>query len=282
MKFSRVFSTNNLKVVQRGANAVTTLAVLSCALLGCFRSGSGPNGAVDPERQSRGEYGLAVDALNRGQTRTALVHVNKAIELDDENADAHLLLATVYIQFCTYTPDDCRLSEAEKSARKALKLRATFREARNTLGSVLINEKKYAEAIEVLKPLADDIEYATPWHAWGNLGWAYLEKGEIPKAVDALRRAIAAQPFFCWGHQKLALAYEKKGDFAAAEEIISTGLSIDQPQCKNFADAYETRARFLTKRGAVEDARSDLEKCTQLGAGSPVGRRCAASLKHMP
>src|SRR5450432_2245323 len=72
------------------------------------RGGSGP-GAQDPSRQSQAEHDLGVDALIKGNLRQALAHAKKAVELDDENYDAQLLCATVYLGFCTYSPDECRL-----------------------------------------------------------------------------------------------------------------------------------------------------------------------------
>lgn len=248
--------------------------------LGCKTTGGA--GGADPERQSRAEHDVAADALAKGNLRMALAHAKKAAELDEDNADAHLLVATVYIAFCTYSPDECRLGEAEKAARLAVKKKQGFREAQNTLGVILVHEKKYDDAIGVLRPLTEDMLYATPENAWGNLGWALLEKGDVDKAVDALRRSVAAQPDFCWGNTKLGLAYEKKGDLRAAQQALSKAIETNRPECSAFPDALEQRARILTKLGEGDSARADLERCSKVGAGSPSGLRCAASLGKAP
>jgi type IV pilus assembly protein PilF len=107
-------------------------------------------GAADGESRSLAEYDLARDLwLNRGQTREALDHVLKAIELDHDNAEAAHLAALIYLDFCRQSTDACRLGEAERHAREALRLQPEFREARNTLGVALIHQKRYAEAIDV-------------------------------------------------------------------------------------------------------------------------------------
>lgn len=261
--------------------AAVGAAFLATLLSGCAGKGGGP-GSPDPERQSRAEHDVAADALAKGNLRTALAHAKKAAALDEENADAHLLVATIFIGFCTYSPDECRLGEAEKAARLAVKHKENFREAKNTLGVILVHEKKYDEAIAVLKPLADDILYATPENAWGNLGWAHLEKGELDQAVDALRRAVAAQPAFCWGNTKLGLAYERKGDLRAAQQALSKAIETNRPECTAFPDALELRARVLSKLGEADGARADLERCSKVGAGSPAGQRCSASLGKTP
>jgi len=236
----------------------------------------------DPERESVAEYDIAKDLfLNRRQPREALSHVLKALELDDENADAEHLAALIYLYFCAASTDECRLGEAEKHARRAVELRKDFREASNTLGVVLVHEKKYDEAIAVLEPLANDMLYATPETAWGNLGWAYLLKGDADKAVESLQRSVALQPDFCVGAYRLGLAFEKKGDDKAARDAFSRALETDRRECKLMQDAFRERGRVALRLGDREAARADLERCRLLAGETQTGKECAAMLATM-
>jgi Tfp pilus assembly protein PilF len=250
---------------------------------GCTaRAGRGASGP-DSERQSDAEYDIARDLYsNQHDPRGALAHLQKAIELNDQNADAFHFQALVYLHFCSASEFECRLSDAEVAARRAVKLRPDFREAQNTLGVILIQQKKYDGAIAVLQPLAGDILYQTPSVAWGNLGLAYLEKGQIDNAIEALRRSIAAEPRFCVGNFRLGLAYEKKGDLSAAREAFSRALETDRPECQQLQDAFEARARVYSKSKNCDLAKGDWEKCQRISTDSPAGRRCAASLKLSP
>lgn len=262
----------------------TLLAPIALALvvsaMGC--AGSRGRGA-DPEKQSDSEYDLARELfMNRHDARGALAHAQKATELNDENAEALHFTALIYLYFCTQTPPDCRLPEAEKNARRAVQVRPEFREAQNTLGVVLTQEKRYDEAIAVLKPLANDILYQTPWDAWGNLGLAYLEKGKFDEAIEALRRSVAAEPLFCVGNYRLGLAYEKKGDLLAAREALSRAIETDRAECRGLQDAFEARARVLSQTKNCPDARGDWERCRQIAANSPTGLRCTANLNSPP
>ena len=260
-----------------GAAAIGVAVSLACA--GGTRGASSP----DAERQSDAEYDVARDLLlTRHDPRGALAHVQRAVSLNPENADAYHLEALIYLYLCSGSPLDCRPAEAEDAARRAVKLRPDFREANNTLGVVLIQEKKYDEAIAVLKPLAADILYQTPWDAWGNLGLAYLEKGKVDDAIEALRRSIAAEPRFCVGNYRLGLAYEKKGDLSAAREAFSRALETDRPECQQLQDALEARARVYAKSKKCDLAKGDWEKCQKISVDSPAGRRCAASLRASP
>lgn len=233
--------------------------------------------AQDPERQSVAEHDLAADLwLRRNQPRQALEHALKAVELNDENADAAHLVALLYLDFCRRSADECRLSEAEKFGRRALEAKPDFREAKNTLGVVLVHEKKYDEAIRVLRPLAEDILYQTPENAWGNLGWAYLEKGDLDHAIEALKKSIAAQPNFCVGNFRLGLAYEKKSSPAAAVEAFTRAVETDHPSCRGLQEAFLGRARALLRLERPDEARADVDRCVQLDKRTAAGRECSA------
>jgi Tfp pilus assembly protein PilF len=231
---------------------------------------------------SESEYDIAKDLwLRRNQPREALSHTLDAVELDPDNADAHHLAALLYLDLCRRSPDDCRLETAERHARRAVDAKDDHREAINTLGVVLIHRKKYDAAIATLKPLTADILYQTPENAWGNLGWAYLEKGSVDLAIDALRRSVAAQPMFCVGNYRLGMAYEKKRQPAQALASLTRALETDHPACRALQDALFARARVLANLGELSDARDDLDRCMALKKSSPVAKDCASMMQKL-
>jgi type IV pilus assembly protein PilF len=249
--------------------------------LACSGGSGGPQ-AQDATQQSQSEYDVARDLwLRRGQTREALEHALKAVELDDENPDAAHLVALLYLDFCSHSRDDCRLPEAERHARRALQLKPDYREARNTLAVVLIHEKKAAAAVDILRPLTEDILYQTPENAWGNLGWAYLELGKLDPAIDALRRSIAAQPQFCVGNYRLGLAFEKKGEFGSALSAYSRALETEAPGCKSLQEAWAGRARVAFRAGNVDLARTDLASCLKLSQTTSAGKECRSMMTKL-
>jgi Tfp pilus assembly protein PilF len=229
-------------------------------------------------------YDVAREAFGKGQMREALAKVDEALDIDGDNADAALLGSIVLLAFCAKdeTSTDCRFDQAEKYARRAIASNPQLRDAKNTLGVILVHEKKYDDAIGVLKPLAEDILYASPEKSWGNLGWAYLEKGMATEAIDALRRSVAAQPAFCTGNLHLGMAYEKKGDLIAAREALTRALETERPGCDRLQEAYELRGRILAKQGSRDQAQADFQKCRDVGPLSPVGKRCEAELRALP
>jgi len=249
------------------------------AIFGCAGASQG-EGAKDPERISESEYDVARDLwMRRNSPREALDHALKAVELNEDNADAAHLVALIYMDFCSRNVDECRLSEAEKHARLALKAKPDYREATNTLGVILIHQKRYAEAIRVLKPLTEDILYQTPENAWGNLGWAQLESGATDAAIESLRRSVAAQPLFCVGLFRLGLAYERRHEDTAASETLTRALETQAPGCNGLQDAFAARARVELRMGNQDAARSDLERCRELSGKTTTGKECSSMLQ---
>jgi len=249
------------------------------ALFGCAGA-SGGEGAKDPERISESEYDVARDLwMRRNSPREALDHALKAVELNEDNADAAHLVALIYMDFCSRNIDECRLPEAEKHARLALKAKPDYREATNTLGVILIHQKRYADAIKVLKPLTEDILYQTPENAWGNLGWAQLESGATDAAIESLRRSVAAQPLFCVGLFRLGLAYERRHEDTAAAEALTRALETQAPGCNSLQDAFAARARVELRMGNQDAARTDLQRCTELSGKTVTGKECSSMLQ---
>lgn len=259
---------------------------LAC-LLSCvgFGVGLGCVAAQVPgeDPKARAEYDLGRVAFQQGSLREALSHVQASLQIDDADPEVHYLGAVILLAFCAKdeTSTDCRFEEAERHARKALETAPEMRDAKNVLGVILVHEKKYDEAVAVLKPLAEDILYGSPENSWGNLGWAYLMRGNVDEAIVALRRALSAEPRFCVGSYRLGLAYEKKGEYSLAQDAFTKALETDRSECKQLQDGYAARARVAAKTGSSDLVRADLERCRNTGPATAVGKRCAAELSTL-
>ncbi len=250
--------------------------------MGC--AGKTPGGGIhSPERQSESEYDLAVDTYHKGEYRQSLDHVLKAVELNDENAKANKFAAELYVLFCDKGEDltgpDCHIDLAEKYARAAVKADSKFNDAKNTLASVFILKKKYKEAIDIYSEIVKDPTYETMYLAWGNLGWAQVQAGQLDEGIRSLKNSTT-EPRFCVGYYRLGVAYEKKGDSAAALSAYTTALGNEG--CQRLQDAFAARARVLLALGKPQDARADLDKCRGIGEGSKTGKTCVKMLAGIP
>jgi Tfp pilus assembly protein PilF len=253
-------------------SVVSVIGVSACA-------GSSTNRppVANPERASEAEYDLSRDAFEKGRLREALDHAQKALQLDDSNVKAMYFTSLVYLGFCNVygmKAPDCHLADAEDFARKAMAADDQFRDARNTLGTVLILEQKYAEAMRVLEPLTKDPAYVSSSLAWGNFGWAQVLSGKVDDGIASLRNAVT-DPRFCIGHYRLGMAFEKKRDFVAAEKSFSDAVQVQIPECQGLQDAWFERGRVRLKLGNVNDAQSDFARCRDIGADTDTGKECA-------
>jgi Tfp pilus assembly protein PilF len=207
-----------------------------------------------------------------------LDHCRKAIELDEDNAPALYFASTIHLFFCSgkleLRDPDCSLRDAETYVRRALKVDPTFREAKNTLGQILILQSRYRDAIAVLAPLTKDPAFESSYLAWGNLGWAQVLSGSVDEGIQSLKNSVT-EPRFCVGHYRLGVAYEQKGDLADAERSLTDALSVDAPECKALQAAWGARARVRIKLGKAADARADFEKCRDLSMETVAGKECA-------
>ncbi len=254
---------------------------LPLALAACQRPVNGVPAGADPEKVSKAEFDLAQDDWKHGRLRSAMDHAQRASAADESHAEAHHFVSILYMALCQLE-SDCRWSEAEKYARKAVAADVEYRPAKHTLGVILIQEKKYDEAITILQPLAEDIIYKTPELAWYDLGGAHLEKGDADHAIDAFTKALALKPSFCWANYRLGLAWEKKGALDKAETELSNAVEPSDPACRNLQDAYEARARVRERLGHKSDAKQDYELCAKLSTATPSGKTCVAGWKRLP
>jgi type IV pilus assembly protein PilF len=110
--------------------------------------------------------------------------------------------------------------------------------------------------------------------AWGNLGWAYLELHNYPKAIDALIRSVQLRRDFCVGHFRLGRAFLATHDFAQAEQSFTSAVEAD-PRCDGFQDAWQLRGEARMSLGNREDARSDFERCVELQPKTESGKACS-------
>jgi tetratricopeptide (TPR) repeat protein len=261
----------------RTLGAFAAIALGTSMLAACNHNPPGvPNGA-DPEKVARAEYDLAQDEWRHGRLRSAMEHAIRASDADETYAEADHFVAILYLALCQIE-GDCRFDEAETYARKAVAADAEYRPAKHTLGVILVEEKKYDEAIKILQPLAEDIIYKTPELAWYDLGGAYLGKGDADHAIDALSKAIALRPSFCWADYRLGLAYEKKGVLKLAIDELSKAVEPPDPACRNLQDAYFARGRVWMRMGKKTDARGDFMTCVKLAPETDAGKSCSKSL----
>jgi TolB-like protein/Flp pilus assembly protein TadD len=159
----------------------------------------------------------------------------KALELDDNLAQAHLALAAIKTYY------DWDWAEAEREFKRALELNPNLPEAHAHYGWYLHlfgrNEEGLAE-----ERRSAELDPLTPvFTAW--VGWMNLNLGEYDKAIEWARRALELDPTNTDGLYVLGGAFAGKKMF---EQAIETGkkLAVVNPDWKfGLAEAYAAAGR---------------------------------------
>ena len=81
---------------------------------------------------------------------------------------------------------ECRLPEADKAGAPRGAASPRVPRSAKHAGRRAHPREEVRRRGRRVKPLANDILYQSPWDAWGNLGLAYLEKGKVDEAIEAL------------------------------------------------------------------------------------------------
>ncbi len=238
---------------------------------GCF---PGPSG-VDVDRSFR-EFQLA-SALHAEQNIPgAITHLRRALELDDENAEAHILFGLIH-----YGRNNLPL--AEEHCQRGVDLLveherpgATLAEARNVLGVILIDREKYEEATVVLEASAMDGMNTAPHLAWGNLGLAQLKLGRHQEALESLSESVRIQARFCVGYHRMGQAFYELERWEEAEQALIAALEADEvcEEMPSLQNAWRLRAEVRAQLGRHRDAVSDLERCVAFGTSTRDGAAC--------
>ena len=153
------------------------------------------------------------------------------------------------------------------------RLHADFSEAHNNLAVTAQRFGRFDEAIAETEKALTNITYGEPFAAQGNLGLAYLAKGDLVRAAAALRKALFAQPKFCVGHYRLAQVYKQDNDLQQARSELD--LVFADRSCTTIQEAYHLGGLVALKLGDRERARELLRRCVELAPRSCLARECS-------
>lgn len=258
----------------------TTAGVLLffCLLQGCTGVGEENRG------RSQREYELAVSLYrDERNVRGALVALERSLQLDPENAEAHLLLGQLYGESGLYDRAEPQLRRAvelftQLSANDPEKL-ARLGEAKNSLGAALVNLGRAEAALPILREVSADVHYPSTHLALGNLGAAYIALRQYREAAQVLERAVAARPDFCVGTYRLGEAYLHLNDQTRALEVLDRALGTHAVGCDRIQPAFRIRGEVHAQLHQPDAARLDFTRCRDLDPSSRDGQECARMLR---
>lgn len=260
-------------------------------LLGLALAGCGPAHLPYDAAASDKRYQLGADYYSKGLIAPATEELTKAVQLNGDNADAHNLLGIIHLRKGVeaeelYSRSQCltgdsltlekqgaddELKKAEVEFKEAVRLRDDFSDAHNNLAVVAQHFGRYDEAIAEAEKALANISYHDPWAAQGNLGLAYLSKGDLVRAAAALRKALFDQPKFCVGHYRLAKTYQMSNDLDQAKVELD---SVFNDKSCPIQEAYHMGGLLYLKLGDRTRSHELFQRCVDLAPKSCLAREC--------
>lgn len=181
-----------------------------------------------------------------GDYPRAIKELNRAAKLNPYDPVTHNYLGLSFRARAKNTHNPTSkinfLSLAEKNYKIALDLDPDYSIARNNLGNVYIDQKKWDDAIDCYKEVTKDLEYSPPYFPLSNLGWAYYNKKEYDVAEKYYLDALNLQPKFLLAMLGLARTYLSMGKTSDAIGVLEKTAEV-YPQTPevylDLANAYK-------------------------------------------
>jgi TolB-like protein/DNA-binding winged helix-turn-helix (wHTH) protein len=151
------------------------------------------------------------DALPKGEALA-----QKALQLDDSDADAHNSMAATYLFY------RWNWKEAEKESRRAIELNPNFGEAYHLYAYVLLAMNRKDEAVAAQRKSQDLDPFARPW----ALGYVLDCAGRYEEASSELRQRIEALPVDASLRHDLAQSLSIQGKEKESMEQFAEALRL--------------------------------------------------------
>lgn len=126
---------------------------------------------------------LGMTYLRKKEMALASMKLNKAYEIDPENAEVNNALALFYT-----VENEPEL--VSKHYKAALLANPDFSAARNNYGVFLCQQGEYEEALSQLQMVTKNYRYPKRFQSFENMGLCYLELKELDNAKKAFKRAL--------------------------------------------------------------------------------------------
>jgi adenylate cyclase len=157
----------------------------------------------------------------------------RALELDPQNAEAHISLATVDMLFFRNFP------EAEAEIRKGLALDSSFAYGHQVASWFNLEMGRMQEAIaEGRKAVELD-----PLSSFYNdqVAWMYRLNRDYARAIEQENKTLEIDPKYAWAVAGIAMAYEQMGNYKEAVEqwIKFEKLQGREDRAKELREAFE-------------------------------------------
>ncbi len=214
------------------------IVCLALCLSACVTDG--PEGATNKPNfaeASRLNGELGADYLRKGQIDLAKDKLERAVEQDSDNAQAHAALALVYVQLE-------RTGEAKRHFRRALSLNGDDPELKNNYGTFLCAQGEIKQAEALFLQAARDRSYRTPEAALTNAGICLRQSADASRVEGYLREALQINPEYPGALSQMAQLSYDKADFLRARAFLQRFERVGRHSADTLRLAIQTETEL--------------------------------------
>ena len=168
------------------------LVIIVSALLllsGCVTTTTGGfSEKKSPQRSVENYTQLGVGYLQQGRTDWARDRLQKALEIEPDNAEANAAMGMVW-------QTEGELQLAETSYKKAISSDRKYTRAYHQLGRMYSANKRYDEAEKYLQKATEDPYYEARPTAFNDLAISYYRSGNESNAIDTYKETLRLSPY---------------------------------------------------------------------------------------
>lgn len=198
---------------------VLLIALLSIGIAGCSTEQTA--GAVDAERAAEANTQLGIGYMQQGRYELALKKLEKAVQFNPDNAQAHQFKAELHRRLKQY-------DKAKEEYELTLNLKKSDSLLDNNYGVFLCEIKDFNGAIKHFKKVIDDPLYPSKDQTYENLGLCTLEQGDIYQAEDYFRKALQLNSRLAKSLLNMAQISYDKGDYNGAYGYYTRFLPLSE------------------------------------------------------
>jgi type IV pilus assembly protein PilF len=199
--------------------AVTLSAIALVALAGCVSTSSKDIVTPEPIRAAEINLELGLDYFRKGNLQQAKDKIDKAIEQNPRNSKAQITAGMLYDRLGNS-------DKAESHFSKGLALDPKNPEVQNNYGAYLCQKGKYDRGEKLMLEAAANPLYRTPEVGYLNAANCARNGGDMKRAEENLRKALAVRPKFGEALIQLADLSYKKTDYLAARGFLERYMEV--------------------------------------------------------
>ncbi len=202
-----------------------------------------PPREVSSEEQASIYLKIGVRYLGFGQLEIAKEKLEKSVDLDSSNGDAHNALAVLYERIQ-------RPSDAKYHYQRAISEDEEKPQPQNNYGRFLCDQGEYEEGLAHLAVAFNMPLNSRKWISFTNAGLCYLKQNKMREAENYFRKALEVHPQYPPALLEMLKMSYRFHKFMSARAFVQRYFSVSPESADSLWYAYRIELGLKNQAGA--------------------------------